>query len=86
MKIIKNIFAVVAIILFIDFVGMMCWAMSGQRPVDGMYIGAISTNVIRFAIDEKKVPCSYPDPQFSGAEDADYHCAEFDFIQGGEIK
>ena len=86
MKIIKNILAVVAIILFIDFVGMMSWAMSGQRPVDGMYIGAISTNVIRFAIGQNTVPCSYPDPQFSGAEDADYQCSGVAFNDVGAIK
>lgn len=89
MKTIKLVFAAVAIILFIDFAGMICWAMSGQRPIDGMYVGAISTNVIRhFFVDQPKPKCSFPDPQFSGAEPKDYvtEDCEIDFIQGGEIK
>ena len=53
MKTIKLVFVAIAIILFIDFAGMICWAMSGQRPIDGMYIGAISTNVIRHFVDSR---------------------------------
>jgi len=27
-------------------------------------------------IENKKVPCSFPDPQFSGAEPKDYHVTD----------
>lgn len=40
-------FTIVAVILVIDFLGFMAWAMSGQHPVDGFYVGAITTNVLK---------------------------------------
>lgn len=47
---IKTIVVVAIIILAIDFVGMIGWAMSGQHPVDNFYIGSISTHIIRAII------------------------------------
>lgn len=88
MKTIKTILFIAFMVLAIDFFGMIGWAMSGQRPVDGFYVGAISTNIAREIFVDEKVPCSFPDPQFSGAEPEDYNATdcEIDFIQGGEIK
>lgn len=47
MQTIKTIGIVIIIILAIDFLGMMLWAMSGQFPVDNFYIGAISRNILQ---------------------------------------
>jgi hypothetical protein len=42
--------SIVAIIIVIDVLGFMAWAMSGQAPVDGFYVGAITTNILRAII------------------------------------
>jgi hypothetical protein len=34
--------AVVVGILLIDLAGFILWALSGQTPIDGFYIGAIT--------------------------------------------
>jgi len=41
---------VVALLLFVDFVGFIAWTMSVQFPVDNFYIGTITTHVLRFII------------------------------------
>jgi len=43
-------FATVLIVLAIDFVGMVAWIISGQLPLDGFYVGRISTEIIRLFI------------------------------------
>jgi hypothetical protein len=43
-------FATVLIVLAIDFVGMVAWSISGQFPLDGFYVGRISTEIIRLFI------------------------------------
>lgn len=82
----KGVVSIIAIVLFIDMLCFGAWIMSGQQPIGKVYFGMITGNVLKAVLVEEKTPCSYPDPQFSGAEDADYHCGEFDSIQGGEIK
>lgn len=47
---IKITLTVAIVILAIDFIGFVLWAMSGQQPVDGFYVGAITTNVLRAII------------------------------------
>ncbi len=47
MNITKTILTIVALALFIDFIGFTAWATSGQKPVDNFYVGAITTNVLR---------------------------------------
>jgi hypothetical protein len=42
--------ATVLIVIAIDFVGMVAWIISGQLPVDGFYVGRISTEIIRLFI------------------------------------
>lgn len=42
--------ATVLIVLAIDFVGMVAWSISGQLPLDGFYVGRISTEIIRLFI------------------------------------
>lgn len=37
-------------VLLIDFSGFISWVSSGQQPVDGFYIGAITANIIRLFI------------------------------------
>ena len=46
-KIIKTIFYIALVILAIDFVGFMFWAMSGQYPIDGFYVGSITTHILQ---------------------------------------
>ena len=41
---------VVAIVIVIDFLGFMSWAMSGQRPVDNFYVGTITTHTLQAII------------------------------------
>ena len=43
-------FATLLIVLAIDFVGMVAWIISGQLPMDGFYVGRISTEIIRLFI------------------------------------
>jgi hypothetical protein len=43
-------FLIVLVIALIDFAGMMMWALSGQMPMDGFYVGRISTEIIRLII------------------------------------
>lgn len=46
----KMVFTIVIILIVIDFLGMIAWAMSGQFPTDNFYIGSISTHIIRAII------------------------------------
>lgn len=50
-KAILNI-AVTAIIVIvaIDFIGFIAWAMSGQQPEGSFYIGSMTTHIIRAII------------------------------------
>jgi len=51
MKYIFNIMVQVLVIVFIiDFTCFMWWTMSGQKPVDSFYVGAISANIINKVI------------------------------------
>lgn len=34
-------------ILVIDFMGLAAWVASGQVPVDGVYLGRITTEIIK---------------------------------------
>lgn len=43
----KIIFMIVVAIMVIDFLGAVSWAMSGQRPADGFYVGAITVNIVK---------------------------------------
>jgi hypothetical protein len=39
--------AVAVGILLLDFFGFMMWAVSGQNPVDGFYVGRLTSELIR---------------------------------------
>lgn len=39
-----------AFILALDFGAFVLWILSGQVPVDGFYMGAITANIIRAII------------------------------------
>jgi len=43
----QNILTIAGGMFFLDMLGYMLWATSGQAPVDGFYIGAITANVLR---------------------------------------
>jgi len=37
-------------ILAIDLLGFLAWVLSGQVPVDGFYVGAITTNMLKMLL------------------------------------
>ena len=47
MKTINYIINIIAIVLVIDFVCTVGWAMSGQFPTGDLYFGVITTNLLR---------------------------------------
>jgi hypothetical protein len=47
MKTFNYIINIIAIVLVIDFVCAVGWAMSGQTPTGNLYFGAITTNLLR---------------------------------------
>lgn len=79
---IQFVLSIIGAILILDVLMFFAWAMSGQRPQDEVYAGMITGNVIEaiirknvtdnMIIEHSKIPCSIPDPQFSGATVADY--------------
>lgn len=47
-KAILGIIATIAIIIMaLDIIGFMGWALSGQQPADGFYVGTITTHILR---------------------------------------
>lgn len=46
METLKYCAAFVGIVIGIDFLGFFAWAMSGQAPVDGMFVGAITRHIL----------------------------------------
>lgn len=47
---IMNIFYAVLIVLAIDFIVYAMWVLSGQVPVDGFYVGAITNAILKAII------------------------------------
>lgn len=41
---------VIAVILIVDAIGFLVWALSGQQPVDNFYVGTITTHVLQSII------------------------------------
>lgn len=41
------VITIIVAFMLIDFVSMIAWAASGQRPVDDFYLGSVSTHIIR---------------------------------------
>ncbi len=37
---------IAGIVFIIDFIGFMFWAMSGQIPVDGFFVGTITQHLL----------------------------------------
>lgn len=50
MTYIKYIAGLIALIALIDFIAFIAWIISGQVPVDGFYIGAITGNALKLII------------------------------------
>lgn len=49
-EIMSNFLNVVVLVLFLDFFGFVWWSFSGQTPIDGIYIGAVTKNFISLII------------------------------------
>lgn len=47
MKIAQTILTIAVVVIAIDVLGFLAWGMSGQMPVDGFYVGAITRNVLQ---------------------------------------
>lgn len=46
-KILNFMGLVIVMVMAIDFLGFVAWVMSGQFPLDSVYIGAITTNLLK---------------------------------------
>lgn len=46
MKILSFIAWSIVVALIIDLVGFLAWALSGQYPADGAYLGTITAHVL----------------------------------------
>jgi len=46
----QNIIKIIMLLAIIDFIGMLLWMFSGQTPIDGAYVGRISTEIIKLII------------------------------------
>lgn len=76
------ILSIIGAILILDAIMFVAWVASGQRPQTDVYAGVITASVVKaimqkniadnMIIEHSKIPCSLPDPQFSGATVADY--------------
>lgn len=44
----KFIFAIIGLILLVDFMGAIAWIASGQCPTGNWYIGTITIHLLRF--------------------------------------
>lgn len=49
-KTIGVFFVLAMLTLAIDFAGFVAWVASGQHPVDGFYVGRITTEIIKALI------------------------------------
>lgn len=47
-EIFKTLFTFAAVVLLVDFMGLVAWAFSGQYPTGEIYVGTISTHIYRF--------------------------------------
>lgn len=50
MQIIKNTIAITFMLIAIDTIFFIVWALSGQTPVDGFYLGAFTKTIISLFI------------------------------------
>lgn len=46
----KMLFTIVAVVLVIDALGFMAWAISGQVPPDDVYVGTITTHALQYLV------------------------------------
>lgn len=49
-RILHTIYAVVGMIILIDFFGAVAWILSGQTPDGNFYIGTITIHLLRLVI------------------------------------
>ena len=43
----KTFLLIIAVAVAVDVIGFIAWAMSGQFPADNLYIGVITTHILR---------------------------------------
>jgi hypothetical protein len=46
----KTFFEVIGLLMLIDATAFICWALSGQFPTDGFYIGRITSEIMSLII------------------------------------
>ena len=51
MQIIKYTAGAVAVVIAIDMLGFVAWIASGQYPLDGFYLGAVTAKVLELLIN-----------------------------------
>lgn len=49
-RIFKGLIYIAVTILAIDFFFFCMWVASGQHPTDGVYMGVITTHILRFIL------------------------------------
>lgn len=49
-KILVTITYILAIVMIIDFLGFIAWVASGQTPVDGFYVGRLTTELLKLIL------------------------------------
>lgn len=42
----KTLAQIIAVILVIDITGLLAWKISGQTPIDNIYLGSITAHLI----------------------------------------
>jgi len=47
---INVLLSVMMVALIVDAVAFVMWSLSGQTPIDGFYIGAITKNILHFVV------------------------------------
>ncbi len=46
----KEVLWLLLMVMVVDLLGYVAWAVSGQFPVDGFYIGAITHGIVKVLI------------------------------------
>lgn len=46
LQLVQGIATVISIILALDAMCFIAWAMSGQQPIDGFYFGSITAHIL----------------------------------------
>lgn len=44
----KTIMTIIILIAIVDFIGFTAWSLSRQKPLDGFFVGCITTSIIEY--------------------------------------